>query len=1231
MERRARGSSKFQKTQKLPKECVGRQLIPSHHNGNSGQKGSCGILYRVTYTWNRGGRLKELRIRHLARKFLNLWKEKTFGRVLPSKARAYFVRKTLQKTFGEWKEEWWVLCREWKLIVRADCHHRYSLYNKAFQAWRSYLLQQRVKEIAYRIAVAHATKRQILGTWRCWLSYVELRRVKHQMHREALQFRQQSALRLSWRLWRERWCQSQVYRGMDSQALRQWALSVQLRVWLPWKARYAQLQQEKAAASWAARCLQHWKMRQGLESWLRYVNRRREKNRNSRLALQHHHARLLLGHFSAWRLAWKHKKQLEHLAQLTAGIALRRAFARWKLYVALCAEAAEHYGLAESHDNRRLLSCGFRALQRNVREASLKQVRRNLAGQQRRVTLLCRFWACWTSRLEQKEEEQHRSLALAAASHHSQGMLRKCLWTWRQRACGERHRKFQYAKANQHHETMVLSATFQAWKLFGDHQRWWSGMKGVAAGYHREMWTRRFFERWLLRQREQHEGRAAEETATLHAEWRLLSRSWGWWRRATLACLEEQECVSLAKAHHRHWVLQAAFHLWRENVWEIKRGRVKEAEALQFHFGKLLQRSWQRWRQYLMQKSEKWKKVARAEGHYQQALLGRVMAAWKAYQNNVRHILRQVAKKERGHSRELLRQALRSWKENAAGLRREAEGAALGGHHYRRVVLAKVLLQWREAAAVRADTRERTAVAVEDARRHLQSARLRGLFLHWKEAAASSSQLTGRLVVADQHHTRQLLGRCLERWKRFHRCSVRVLLLQRQGAQLLARRLSSSAFSSWKVQLANRQQERRQTVRALWHWSRALQRKVLSAWGGFTQERLRKKSRITRAAESYWAELLQEGVSRILRYVAAMKQHRAQLHAQHQLKAACRCHHLVYRCAMMWKQKALCRKSGPALSGAPGKKHVTFEVPRPGLISPEVPRGKVSLSGVPSNCQAAGDSVLTDLHVARQVRLQPRRPDFPPPFPEKRGLPQTETRLGSSAVSSQPMTAGPLLSAPPSSSSPSPSVFSGCSYSSCSFPKFGPLPRGSPWLHEPSGAFPELQPPSSFTLGTKRASLVKTHSPSPPAATPGKERTATVSRGPLLIPEDFTKRRSPVCGKAGNAEIPCLSQSETLSGTKQRETEIQQLEDELQLIGQKMQHYYNRQQELKSCQRQERLLCKWLELRGVEEPTDAQEIREKLSQLKMQMVTLASTLVGERQLMQKYVNRVQDIQAALKS
>lgn len=79
------------------------------------------------------------------------------------------------------------------------------------------------------------------------------------------------------------------------------------------------------------------------------------------------------------------------------------------------------------------------------------------------------------------------------------------------------------------------------------------------------------------------------------------------------------------------------------------------------------------------------------------------------------------------------------------------------------------------------------------------------------------------------------------------------------------------------------------------------------------------------------------------------------------LQAACQRHHLVYRCALMWKQKALSRKPSLALSGTPAKKHVTFEVPRLVHVPPGGLRGQANLPSVPSDYQAAGDSILTDL------------------------------------------------------------------------------------------------------------------------------------------------------------------------------------------------------------------------------------------------------------------------------
>lgn len=60
--------------------------------------------------------------------------------------------------------------------------------------------------------------------------------------------------------------------------------------------------------------------------------------------------------------------------------------------------------------------------------------------------------------------------------------------------------------------------------------------------------------------------------AVLHSEQQLLARVWRTWQQKTVAHLEDQQEVSLAKELYRHQVLRAMFHLWKANVQEIQKG-----------------------------------------------------------------------------------------------------------------------------------------------------------------------------------------------------------------------------------------------------------------------------------------------------------------------------------------------------------------------------------------------------------------------------------------------------------------------------------------------------------------------------------------------------------------------------------------------------------------------------------------------------------------------------------
>lgn len=59
---------------------------------------------------------------------------------------------------------------------------------------------------------------------------------------------------------------------------------------------------------------------------------------------------------------------------------------------------------------------------------------------------------------------------------------------------------------------------------------------------------------------------------------------------------------------------------------------------------------------------------------------------------------------------------------------------------------------------------------------------------------------------------------------------------------------------------------------------------VWASWLSFVLERRRKKARLERAVQAYHQELLQDGVTRLLRFAAGMKAFRQQMHAQQQVQ-----------------------------------------------------------------------------------------------------------------------------------------------------------------------------------------------------------------------------------------------------------------------------------------------------------------------------------------------------------
>uniref|UniRef100_A0A667H4U0 SFI1 centrin binding protein n=1 Tax=Lynx canadensis TaxID=61383 RepID=A0A667H4U0_LYNCA len=1136
-------------------------------------------------------------------------------------SRCYYEQRILRKVFEEWKEEWWVFQREWKLCVRADCHYRYYLYNLMFQTWRTYVHQQQEMRNKYMRAENHDAKQKMRQAWKSWMIYVVFRRTKLQMQTTALEFRQRSILWVWWSHWRQQLGWVRVGHALHASAVKHRALSLQLQAWSQWQEQLLYVQKERQKMVSAVKHHQHWQKWKSLKAWLGYLQVRRVKRQQKDMAERFHRVTVLQTHFCDWQWAWERKESLYAVHARVEGLArkmaMRRAFTHWKHYVLLCTEEAAQWKAAEDHSRHSLLHFCFRALKDNVTHARLQQIKRNLAHQQHDIMLLHRFWNLWQSRIEQRKEREQLPSLRAAWDHCRITLLCKCIKLWLRYTQKRRYKQRLQSRADSHFQQRALPVAFHAWrKLWRWHQQE-SVLNARAALFHREMLERKVFAVWWQKMFQHRENRLAERMAILHSERQLLRRSWSTWHQQAAACHQERQRQAVACAHHHHRQLRKAFCIWRKSARGLRTEKMGLMLAAEFHSVRLLHWAWNRWRECLALRDAEQRELTRANLHHRHTLLHRALHAWGTYQSQVQSILREVAARESQHKRQLLWNVFHRWRENTMARVNEAKKTSQASAHYRRTLCSKVLVQWREAASVQIYYRQQEDYAIKEAQKVLDRGCLRTWFQRWRDrgqrAAQRRAQRRAQLERAAGHHHRWLLLQAMAQWKVHHLGCVRKRLLQRQGAQLLAQTLSRAYFRQWKQQLANRKREQRGTARALWFWSFSLQAKVWAAWLGLVLERRRKKARLERAVQAYHQQLLQEGATRLLRFAASMQAFRQQLHAQQQVQAAHSLHRVVHRCAMLWKQKVLGqgREPQPLTSTMPSRR-VTFDSPLSTCVAAGAgdaaleakrTRDPQSRGALGSLALAAGDSQLLELNAARLARKQPRRPHFLLEPMQSQG-PEAPWECNPGVT--QP--AGPSLMTPclpeawtalvPGSPLPQPKTLPS-----------HPGPKLPPTLN----MGPELLPPSSFMpCGVEAPARASTQPITPGLVPQASPSAASVPHPHLLLPGDFTGT-GPGPGSAGTGHTD--------------------LEAELEGIQQQLQDYQTMKQNLSSCQRQARSLRRWLEL-SQEEPRPEdheaeQQVQEELQEVELQIQQLASELQAQRQPIRSCIARVQALRRAL--
>ncbi|XP_075391169.1 protein SFI1 homolog isoform X3 [Tenrec ecaudatus] len=1143
----------------------------------------------------RRGRLKDLRVRCMTRKFLFLWIRKTFGRISPTKARCYYEQRVQRKVFEEWKEEWWISHREWKLCVRADCHYRCKAKNTPSLE----VLGDLCGHAKDQTWDADGCLRTQAAEYPAGL--VEQVEVAPRTGPHGPRPPHHS---------REAQSPEPPVAGV-----------VQVARTVPV---CPEGQAEGGLCSEVPPALAKAELPAGLACVRAAPQTEEAEERDGRPILPHHSAP-------------------DTLLRLAVGLAVEGELA--------CAPGPRAGAGQEDGAAAGLRS--LEALQAAVCRSS--RPAQNGRGASPTPPAVCLLQSPQGQRgpgpAPADQEESCPPAAQSHGPHCSSGVSSGGHSTCRGDATSSCCRPGQMGISSrepcpQPSRLGGASADGTSRKGLGTPgQRVFTGTLSARSCYFRETLGRQVFAVWQQKTLQHRESRLVERVAILHAERQLLLRAWSTWHQQAAACHQERQRQAVACAHHRQWQLQRAFRVWRESAQGRRTEKLGKARAAEFHAVQLLRWAWNRWRECLALLNAERQKLVQADRHRQCTLLRRVWRGWVTYQDRGRQVLREVAAREGQHNRRLLRGMLQRWHENTVARVDEAQKARQAHHHYRRIICSKVLAQWREASAVQIYYRQQEDWTVQEARRMLDRGCVQIVFRRWQSRSQSVAQQRVQMERAAQHHRRRLLREAVARWKAYHLGCIRKALLRRQSAQLLVERLSRSCFRQWSRQLVAQREEQQGTAKALWFWSISLQAKVIGvqglpvgrkapggggwqgsalpsleawdAWQRFMLERKRKKARLERAAQAHQQQLLREGVTQLLQFAAGQKASRQQWHAQQQAQVAHGLHRAVRHCAMLWKQKAL----GPAkypLTSKPTtpSRRVTFEVPLVSLISAGAgdaaletkrPRAKPEPS-LDSLALAAGDSRLLELSAARPVRRQPRCPDFllepeqsrvlgcrPHQGPRPEKVPHPGVSQPASTSLPQPSQEEAWMAPAPCSSLPQPKT----------------LPR-PPGLKEPptrmAGPKLVLLPPSSFMPRRGRTAAgvsVQPHSAPPLAGPPDPQ---------LLLPGDFTGPQAwPELAPASAGSAP--------------------LQAELAGIRQQLQHYQSTKQNLCSCQRQANILRRWLELSREEpRPEDQeaeQQVQKELEEVEAQIQHLTATLRAQHQPIGTCIARVRALRQAL--